>query len=192
MFKTIASVVMNMTVVGAVSFAIASPSMDEQAMLIEQAVERANQQQPVAVTTENIDQFPQLFCLAQNVFFEAGIESTAGKAAVARVTINRTSSERFPDSVCDVVKQGHKHANGSMKRYKCQFSWYCDGKSDKVPANSQNWKDSVKVAVDVYAAGKYQGLVEGAMWYHAKYVSPSWKRSMNKVGTIDRHIFYTQ
>ena len=136
MFKTVASVVMNMTVVGAMSFAIASPAQDETALLIEQAVERVNQQQTVAVTAENIDQFPQLFWLAQNVFFEAGIESTAGKAAVARVTINRTASQRFPDSVCEVVKQGHKHANGAMKRYKCQFSWYCDGKSDKVPANS--------------------------------------------------------
>lgn len=191
MFKTIASVAMNMAVVGAVSFAIASPSMDDQAAIIEQAVQRANAQ-TVDITAENIDQFPQVFCLAQNIFFEAGIESTAGKAAVARVTVNRTSSTRFPDTVCEVVKQGHKHANGSMKRYKCQFSWYCDGKSDKVPANSKNWKDSVDVAVAVYTSNKYQGLVEGAMWYHAKYVNPSWQRSMDRVGTIDRHIFYTQ
>jgi spore germination cell wall hydrolase CwlJ-like protein len=191
MFKTIASVAMNMAVVGAVSFAVASPSMDDQAAIIEQAVQRANAQ-TVDITAENIDQFPQVFCLAQNIFFEAGIESTAGKAAVARVTVNRTSSERFPDSVCEVVKQGHKHANGQMKRYKCQFSWYCDGKSDTVPANSKNWKDSVDVAVAVYTSNKYQGLVEGAMWYHAKYVSPHWKSSMDRVGTIDRHIFYTQ
>jgi spore germination cell wall hydrolase CwlJ-like protein len=191
MFKTIASVAMNIAVVGAVSFAVASPSMDDQAAIIEQAVQRANAQ-TVDITAENIDQFPQVFCLAQNIFFEAGIESTAGKAAVARVTVNRTSSERFPDSVCEVVKQGHKHANGQMKRYKCQFSWYCDGKSDTVPANSKNWKDSVDVAVAVYTSNKYQGLVEGAMWYHAKYVSPHWKSSMDRVGTIDRHIFYTQ
>ena len=191
MFKTIASVAMNIAVVGAVSFAVASPSMDDQAAIIEQAVQRANAQ-TVDITAENIDQFPQVFCLAQNIFFEAGIESTAGKAAVARVTVNRCSSERFPDSVCEVVKQGHKHANGQMKRYKCQFSWYCDGKSDTVPANSKNWKDSVDVAVAVYTSNKYQGLVEGAMWYHAKYVSPHWKSSMDRVGTIDRHIFYTQ
>ena len=44
-------------------------------------------------------------CLAKNIYFEARGESLAGKLAVAKVTLNRTKHEDFPDSVCKVVYQ---------------------------------------------------------------------------------------
>ena len=48
----------------------------------------------------------ELWCLANNIYFEARAESYAGKQAVANVTQNRLESEDHPDSYCGVVKEG--------------------------------------------------------------------------------------
>ena len=65
-------------------------------------------------------------CLAQNIYWEARNQSIQGMYAVADVTLNRVKDKRWPSTVCEVVKQ-RKNAGG---RWICQFSWYCDGKSD--------------------------------------------------------------
>ena len=52
----------------------------------------------------------ELDCMAKNIYFEAAIESTAGKLAVAQVTMNRVRSSNYPDTICKVVKQGKHHA----------------------------------------------------------------------------------
>ena len=46
----------------------------------------------------------QISCLQKNVYFEAAVESTAGKLAVAHVTYNRVKNKYFPDNFCDVVR----------------------------------------------------------------------------------------
>jgi len=136
-------------------------------------------------------------CLAQNIFFEARNQSTLGQVAVAWVTINRMESERFPDTICGVVKQGLKDANGNMIRHKCQFSWYCDGKSDRIPNNivaQRAWEDAQLVAdvvlLDWARWGESESPVENATFYHADYVNPNWANSFTEVTTVDRHIFY--
>lgn len=53
-----------------------------------------------------------LECLAKNIYFESRNQPWVGKLAVAQVTLNRVADSRFPDSICDVVKQQKKtHAN---------------------------------------------------------------------------------
>ena len=42
-------------------------------------------------------------CLAKNIYFEARAESTAGKLAVANVTINRAIAEHYPNTICGHV-----------------------------------------------------------------------------------------
>lgn len=54
----------------------------------------------------NKDKDPDLYCMAQNIFFEAGTESYMGKVAVALVTMNRVNDARYPNSICEVVYQG--------------------------------------------------------------------------------------
>ena len=71
---------------------------------------------------------------------------------------------------------------------RCQFSWYCDGKSDK-PKEYQAWRDAVHVANGVYN-GHLDDFVEGATHYHAHYVKPSWAETKTYVTRIDDHIFY--
>lgn len=137
----------------------------------------------------------EIGCLRDNIFWEARNQSTLGKVAVAWVTINRLESERYPDSICGVVKQGLKNADGSMVRNKCQFSWYCDGKSDKIPDNviaQRAWIDAMIVAEVVLLdwVREKRSPISDATMYHANYVNPYWASSYNKVTRIDDHIFY--
>jgi N-acetylmuramoyl-L-alanine amidase len=79
--------------------------------------------------------------------------------------------------------------------HKCQFSWYCDGKSDKIPDNviaQRAWIDAMIVAEVVLLdwAREKRSPVSAATMYHANYVNPYWASSYNKVTRIDDHIFY--
>lgn len=128
-------------------------------------------------------------CLALNIYFEARSDNLAGKAAVADVVINRTKDRRYPASICEVVHQGRQDANGNMIRNQCQFSWYCDGKSDD-PKNLELWNESQIIAYNMLTHGKYRGITEGATHYHATYVNPRWAADLQQVGQIGAHVFY--
>ena len=45
-------------------------------------------------------------CLAENVYHEARGESIAGMLAVALVVKNRVENVRYPNTYCDVIKEG--------------------------------------------------------------------------------------
>jgi len=133
----------------------------------------------------------ELDCLAKNIYFEAAVESTAGKLAVAQVTINRVNSPKFPNTVCGVVKQGIHYKSGIPVRHRCQFSWYCDGKPD-VPYNGQMWAESKSIAKFVLTTrSKVLDITDGATHYHADYIKPPrWVDAKVKTTQIDKHIFY--
>ncbi len=131
-----------------------------------------------------------LMCLALNVYHEAKNQSFMGQVAVAQVVMNRVKDARYPNTVCDVVKQAetYKYNPTIPIKNKCQFSWYCDGKSDK-PEEPKAWRDAMHVANGVYN-GHIGDFVEGATHYHAYYVNPSWAKVKKYVLRIDDHIFY--
>ena len=58
----------------------------------------------------------QLSCLQKNIYFEAAVESTAGKLAVAHVTYNRVKNKEFPSTFCDVIYEGKHYASGFPKK----------------------------------------------------------------------------
>jgi spore germination cell wall hydrolase CwlJ-like protein len=119
-------------------------------------------------------------CLSRTIYFEAGNQSYYGKIAVGSVVMNRVNDERYPDTICGVIKQ-HK-----------QFSWYSDGNSD-VPFDGPAWENSIQAAKEVLCGcDKASGLFDDAsvQYYHADYVSPSWAKKMQRVAKIDNHIFY--
>ena len=132
---------------------------------------------------------PEEYCLALNVYHEARGSSYADQIAVADVVLNRVQDRRYPNTVCEVVKQGKKLDDGTMKRHACQFSWYCDGKSDK-PLDKDSWAIAQEIAYKLYVFEDFRGLTEGATHYHADYVSPKWARSLHLTGTIGSHMFY--
>ena len=135
-------------------------------------------------TSEKGEIFDNLQCLAQNIYFEARNQPTQGKIAVAHVVLNRVKSERFPNTACEVIRQG-----GQERRHRCQFSWWCDGKSDETN-DIAAWNESQKLARDV-AWGRAEDPTSGALWYHADYVKPIWRKSLQKGPTIGHHLFYT-
>ena len=89
-------------------------------------------------------------CMAKNIFFEAAVESTAGKLAVAQVTLNRVESKHYPNTVCEVVYEGPHYtaSDGQLlpKRDRCQFSWYCDGRGDEPREGSRMWDEAQELA----------------------------------------------
>ncbi len=125
----------------------------------------------------------ELHCLALTIYFEARGEPEDGKLAVAHVVMNRMKDSRFPDTICRVVQQG-----GEQVRHRCQFTWWCDGLSDR-PQNLRQWQKSKSLARTVYW-GDRPDPTGGALWYHADYVAPTWAQAFSRTSQIGRHIFY--
>ena len=132
----------------------------------------------------------QMYCLAKNVYFEAGIEPVEGWEAVVYVTLNRLESKKHPNTICNVVYQG-VHRNGLPVKNKCQFSWYCDGKPDKYnKALFNRIKTVVERAVRSYYSADFIDTTDNATYYHADYVRPYWRKWVTRTAKIGRHIFY--
>jgi spore germination cell wall hydrolase CwlJ-like protein len=87
--------------------------------------------------------------------------------------------------VCQVVQQG-----GEQALHRCQFSWWCDGGSDK-PANQKAWGQSLRLARQIYL-GILKDTTDAALWYHASYVKPYWSKALLQGDKIGQHIFYLQ
>ena len=139
--------------------------------------------QPAKATTDKIVATEELECLSLALYHEARGEPDLGKIAVGHVVMNRVVDERFPDSVCGVVKQG-----GHAELHRCQFSFWCDGASD-TPNEAQAWERAEAIARAIYW-GYSQDPTEGAINYHADYVNPNWGKSLVRGPKIGRHIFY--
>ena len=124
-----------------------------------------------------------LTCLALNVYYEARSEPMDGQYAVAHVVLNRVADDSFPDDACKVVKQGYHKG-----KHRCQFSWYCDGKSDK-PKDNMSWIVAQVVAYNTLY-GHHKDNTYGATHYHATYVNPWWRKHYDKTVAHGSHIFY--
>jgi spore germination cell wall hydrolase CwlJ-like protein len=135
-----------------------------------------------AVPFPQIDLSEEATCLAQNIYFEARSEPSDGKLAVGHVVLNRVASKRFPDTICKVVRQGGE------RRDRCQFSWWCDGRSDR-PHNKGAWNTARLMARLIYN-GQTVDPTGGALWYHAVYVKPYWRTAFVEGPRIGRHIFF--
>ena len=136
-----------------------------------------------AAAEPRLDIAEEISCLALNIYFEARNETLEGKRAVGHVVMNRVRDEAFPGSVCQVVQDGGEAVRGG-----CQFSWWCDGRSDS-PLETLAWRESQEIAWDVLR-GATRDPTRGALWYHADYVSPDWSAGLAKARQIGRHIFY--
>ena len=128
---------------------------------------------------EAIEESSQLYCMAQNIYFEASNQSRAGMVAVAKVVMNRVNNPGWPNTICDVVKQ------------RMQFSWYWDGAHDIPNKKSRAWKLAVEVASEVmYGKVAADEKLDAALHYHADYVKPSWAKKKVMIAKVDDHIFY--
>ena len=118
------------------------------------------------------------FCMAKNIYHEAGSEPTLGKYAVAQVTINRMKSPMYKDTVCGVVFEPY------------QFSWAnYHGRRWTTP-RGESWLEAKRIARDVLENNKRIYGMDDALFYHATYVRPYWASRKDKLIKIGLHIFY--
>jgi len=117
----------------------------------------------------------ELNCLAGAIYFESKGETLPGQLAVGRVIVARSKSGRFPDSYCGVVFQ------------RSQFSFVRGNVMPAVPRASRQWKNAVAIA-QIAHAGSWQSPAEGALFFHAAYVSPGWR--LKRLARVDNHVFY--
>ena len=117
----------------------------------------------------------ELNCLAGAIYFEAKSESLSGQLAVGRVIVARSKSGRFPNSYCGVVFQPS------------QFSFVRGGGMPGIARGSQQWRNAVAIA-QIAHAGSWRSPVEGALYFHAAYVTPAWR--LARVGRVENHVFY--
>ncbi len=123
-------------------------------------------------------------CLTDALYFEARGESVMGQFAVAEVIVNRASSSRFPDTVCGVVNQGT-----NKNRYRCQFTYMCDGLLESINDKSSYARAGKIARMTLWDVNI--NLTNGALYYHAKSVNPSWAKKLARTGIIGDHKFYT-
>ena len=158
--------------------------------------------------------YKEIYCLAANSYFEARGEPFDGKIAVAQVVINRVKSNKYPSTVCKVITEGPVKESWKTKKYpllpfeerkfyprrdKCQFSWFCDGKSDVIPLKRKNgkwnktierlWRDSLYAALLVYS-NKTKNLIGKSTHYYAyNKVNPDWASYLVEHSKIGGHRF---
>ena len=125
-------------------------------------------------------------CMAEAIYFEARGESEAGQLAVGLVIDNRLARLDFPKTICGVVHDGPVSKKGVPFRNKCQFSYYCDGKSDTV-RDQKAW-ELAEYYTDAILGGRVVDFTGGATHYHTRSVKTNWGFPL--VAEIDNHLFY--
>jgi spore germination cell wall hydrolase CwlJ-like protein len=138
-----------------------------------------------AVADEAVEVDQQTMCLAKNIYYEAGREQFRGKVAVAQVTLNRVYHERFPETICGVVKQRTRVGNKII----CQFSWTCEA-VNKIRYPSLEWQESLLAAQQVLEADLRMERLNRALYFHATHVNPQW--GLERLTRIGNHIFYSE
>lgn len=126
-----------------------------------------------------------LLCLALTVYYEARGEIPDGQIAVAETVINRVEDSRWPDSICGVVTQ-NRHPTSL---HRCQFSFYCDGKPEQ-PGDAIAWQQAQDIAEAVIEGNLSLGIE--ATHYHTTHTLPVWADSMESLGTVGDHVFYSE
>jgi len=122
-----------------------------------------------------------IVCLSRTIYWEARGEGAASMEAIASVVMNRLGHEGFPNTICEVVRQGHEQGA-------CQFSWWCDGRSDTAKED-----DAYAIAKEIARRALNRQLSDrtgGALYFHQRQVNPSWSTAYIKTAELGEFVFY--
>ncbi|WP_136068635.1 cell wall hydrolase [Modicisalibacter radicis] len=120
-------------------------------------------------------------CLSRTIYWEARGAGDGEMEAVANVVMNRLGHPEFPNTVCEVVRQGSEQGN-------CQFSWWCDGRSDSAHED-EAYAGSKEIARRALN-GTLADSTDGALYFHHKQVAPSWSNHYIKTAETTEFDFY--
>lgn len=154
--------------------------------VIENENELIQTDEQVKVSSVNTEDYNQIKCMAENLYFEARGEPLLGQIAVNNVVMNRVNDpqKRFGNTPCEVINQ---ITYNKRKKKVCQFSWKCEG--NKKIKNQEKFL-ALKALSHYTYYGAFEDVTEGAKFYHATYVNPKW--NLQKVTKIGQHIFYRE
>jgi spore germination cell wall hydrolase CwlJ-like protein len=149
---------------------------------VREPVEPLEEQEAQVIDPEGSDPLEEpLTCLARSIYWEAKGVQGRDMESVANVVINRLASEEFPNTVCEVVKQGSEQSP-------CQFSWWCDGRPDEVVEG-----DAYEVAKEVARQALNRELpdhTDGALYFHDRTVHPHWANEFLLTVETEAFLFY--
>ena len=125
-------------------------------------------------------------CLLRAVWHEARGESFKGQLFVSKTILNRTRSERFPQSICKVVYQ----------KYQFSFVHQLPMNKQYVRPKTTSEKELLKQlealsTVVIWIDRIGWDFTQGSQFYHSVNVKPRWDyKKLEKTQRIGNHIFY--
>jgi N-acetylmuramoyl-L-alanine amidase len=128
----------------------------------------------VASATIQARSLEEINCLAKNIYHEARGEIWQGQLAVALVTINRTQSRLFPNTICKVVYQPG------------QFTWTSMPQLRVLDYTA--WQNSLWIANLALDIAEDFASTFPALYFHNKTVKPLWHH--RRIAVIGNHVFY--
>jgi hypothetical protein len=156
---------------------------------------------PYADCGRNV-QNDEITTLACNMYHEARGETSLGQLLVGLVTIARAKSDKFPDSIHDVVYQSKMSGGREVP----QFNWTLDNLPDVV-TNYVSWQRAMTIARLVYevyqenvkmsinfgteAAPNYVDWNKILFYHSVRPERPSWTTGLTVLGNIGNHTFYS-
>jgi spore germination cell wall hydrolase CwlJ-like protein len=120
-------------------------------------------------------------CLARTIYWEARGEAVVDMEAIANVVMNRLGHAGFPNTICNVVRQGREQGS-------CQFSWWCDGRSDQAKEDESyaTAKEIARKALNLQLTDR----TGGALYFHQRRATPGWAAEYAKTVQIGEFLFY--
>ena len=152
------------------------PAPETETAQVEENASSADSLHELVAETQVGDALTQnMRCLAAAIYFESKGEPLEGQLAVGRVVVDRSKSGRFPSTYCGVVHQPS------------QFSFVRGGQIPAIRTASAAWRTAQAIA-KIAHDGSWQSPAKGALFFHARYVSPGWR--LQRVAHVNNHIFY--
>lgn len=134
---------------------------------------------PVMVAAK-CDYNKQVMALALNMYHEARGDGLNAMRLVGEVTINRTKSEDFPDTICEVVYQ------------KSQFSWTNNRKlRNSKPSEEEVWNQALLLAKKLVQEDPLYYNNEDILYFlnpKDMHKHPKW--AVNEYIKVGNHVFY--
>lgn len=122
----------------------------------------------------------QVTSLAKAMYFEARGGKPNEQINIGNAVLNRTEHEKFPKTVCKVVAD---------RRHAIQFPWYYDGSSVRDFSSYKQIEKLAQNLYNTYKKGIRNDTTNGAVFFHAKRISPGW--SYRKISVNDSlHRYY--
>lgn len=122
-------------------------------------------------------------CFLRAVYIESYNEGMLGQQAVAQVLVNRSMSQQFPESFCDIVAQRVGRVY--------QFPWMRERNKRELSLDKEIIDEMTNYLASIYVGGYTVPKLEKANYFKRCDVkNDSWWSSLRMVAKIGDHCFY--